>query len=67
MSDTADDYRAMAEHRKALRVKYGIACPECVRLRPKTNAKILLPQGRCRMHGLTDARPDLTDAQLADV
>lgn len=66
MSDTADMYRAMGEHNKALRKKYGVECPECKRWRPKANATILLPQQRCRVDKYRDPRPDLTDEQWAD-
>lgn len=63
MSDAAEMYRAMDDHRKALRAKYGVECPECKRLRPKTDASILLPQQRCRVDKYVDPRPDLTDEE----
>jgi hypothetical protein len=63
MSDTADDFKALKDHKKALRDKYGVECLECKRLRPKTNATILMPQQRCRVDGYRDQRPELTDEQ----
>jgi len=65
VSDTGDDYRAMDEHRKALRAKYGVECPVCKRFRPRAFPSILLPQQRCRVDGHRDPRPELTDEQWA--
>lgn len=67
MSDMIDGYRDMKEHRKALRAKYGSECPECKRLRPKSNPSVLLPQQRCRVDGYIDPRPELTDEQWGAV
>ncbi len=64
MSDTGDDFRALRAHKKELRAKYGVECPECHRLQPKRNATILMPQQRCRVDGYRDPRPELTDAQF---
>lgn len=64
MSEMVEGFRAMADHKKALRAKYGVECPECKRLRPKTNATILMPQQRCRVDGYRDQRPELTDEQF---
>jgi hypothetical protein len=61
MTDTIDTFRALKDHRKALRAKYGVPCPECQRLLPKAQPKILLPQEYCRMHKFTDPRPELTN------
>lgn len=63
MGDMADVFNGMRDHKKALRAKYGIECPECKRLRPKANATILMPQQRCRVDGYRDQRPELTDEQ----
>lgn len=63
MSDWHEDFKVIEEHNRALRAKYGVPCPECVRRLPKANPKILLPQSRCKMHKYTDPRPELTDAQ----
>jgi hypothetical protein len=65
MSDTGDDFRALSAHKKALRKKFGVPCPECRRLQPKRNATILMPQQRCRVDGYRDPRPELTDEQFA--
>lgn len=67
MSDTIEAFRALKDHRKALRAKYGVPCPECRRLLPKAQPKILLPGEYCRMHKLTDPRPELTDEEYGDV
>ena len=66
MSDTIDDYKSMADHKKRLRAKFGIECPECKRLQPKRNATILMPQQRCRVDGYRDPRPELTDAEWSE-
>ena len=66
MSDMGDDFKALKDHKKALRAKYGIECPECRRKRPKANATILMPQQRCRVDGYRDQRPELTDEQWMD-
>lgn len=63
MSDTINDYRAIGDHRKALRRMYGVACPGCAQARPRANPSILLPQQRCRVDGYRDQRPELTDDQ----
>lgn len=67
MSDTIDGYKDIANHRKALRAKYGVNCPECAKKRPKSNPTILLPQQRCKVDGYRDPRPELTDEQWSDV
>ena len=56
MSDEGDMWRAVREERRQLRMTYGVECPECRRLRPKTNASILLPQQRCKVDGYRDPR-----------
>lgn len=63
MSDTADTYQAMANHKKRLRATYGVLCPECKVKRPKAHATILLPQQRCKVDGYRDPRAELTDQQ----
>jgi hypothetical protein len=37
MSETVELYKAMGDHRKALRAKYGKYCPECVKRRPRAH------------------------------
>ena len=56
MGDMGDDFKLLREHRRALREKYGVACPECVRKLPKANPTILLPGQRCRIHRYRDPR-----------
>lgn len=56
MSDYADMCAQMRAYRKEMRAKYGIPCPECLRLLPKANPTILLPQQRCKIHGYKDNR-----------
>lgn len=63
MSDAIDGYKDIADHKKRLRAKYGISCPQCAIKRPKANATILLPQQRCRVDGYRDPRPELTNEE----
>lgn len=63
MGDMGDDFRAMRDHRRALRDKYGVECPVCRVKRPKAHASILLPGQRCKVDGHRDPRPRLTDEQ----
>ena len=57
MGDMGDDFRAMREERRERRAKFGVECPRCKVLRPKTNASILLPGQRCKVDGYRDPRP----------
>ena len=66
MSDTVDTYRAMDDHRKAVRRTYGVNCPQCAIKRPRAHPTILLPQQRCRVDGYRDPRPELTDEQWSN-
>ncbi len=63
MSEMADVFGAMKDHKKRLRAKYGVPCPECQRRLPKANPSILLPQQMCRIHKYRDPRPELTSEQ----
>lgn len=65
MSDTIGDFRAIADHRKAVRQKYGVSCPQCAVKRPRAHPTILLPQQRCKVDGYVDPRPELTDEEWA--
>lgn len=56
MSDMGEFWRDVRQDRKEQRAKHGVPCPECVRLLPKADPKILLPGQRCRMHQYTDPR-----------
>jgi len=51
----------MKEHKRLIRDKYGVECPKCKIVRPKTNASILLPRQKCKVDGYVDPRPRLTD------
>ena len=63
MSDAVETYRAMDDHRKAVRRTYGVNCPQCAVKRPRAHPTILLPQQRCRVDGYRDPRPELTNEQ----
>jgi len=67
VSDMIDGYKAMHDHRKALRRAYGISCPTCKVKRPRATPSILLPQQRCRLDGYVDPRPELTHEQWGSV
>lgn len=67
MGEQVEIYKAIGDHRKALRAKYGVNCPRCATNRPKAHPSILLPQQRCRVDAYTDPRPELTDEQWKDV
>ncbi len=62
-SDYGDMCKEIREARRDKRAKYGIECPECVRLLPKANPTILLPQQRCKIHGYRDPRPRTTETE----
>lgn len=64
MSEAIAIFGAIKEGNKLLRAKYGVECPECRRLLPRANPKILLPgQGCTRVgHRYFDPRPELTQA-----
>ena len=66
MSDAIEGYKDLANHRKALRAKYGVECPMCQKFRPRTNASILMPQQRCKVDRYRDPRPELTDAEWSN-
>ncbi len=57
MAELGEFWRDVKEARKELREKYGIKCPECIRLQPKRNPTVLLPQQRCKVDGYRDPRP----------
>ena len=67
MSDMTDMFQGLKGHNKRLRKVYGVDCPECVRLLPKANPSVLLPQQVCRIHKYRDERPELTDEQYEGV
>lgn len=59
--DEGDFWLDVKEYNREMRAKYGIDCPECVRLLPKANPSILLPGQRCKIHGYRDPRPRIKD------
>jgi hypothetical protein len=63
MSEMVEIFGAMKDHKRLLRAKYGIPCPECQRLLPKAHPSILLPQQVCRIHKYRDQRTKLTEEQ----
>lgn len=63
MSDYGDMCRDIREARREARSKCGVPCPECVRLLPKANPTILLPQQRCKIHKYRDPRPRTEESQ----
>jgi hypothetical protein len=56
MSEMADVFNEMKARRRERRRLFGVECPECKKLRPKTNASILLPGQKCRVDGYIDPR-----------
>ena len=56
MSDYGELCRDLRDIKRERRMLYGIECPECKRLRPKTNASILLPAQKCKVDGYRDPR-----------
>jgi hypothetical protein len=67
MGDMGDYYNDWKLHKKGLRDRFGVECPECKVKRPKANPSILLPQQRCKVDGYRDPRPRLTDEQHQEV
>jgi hypothetical protein len=61
-----DAYQRSLDQQRALKGKFGAPCPECVRRRPKSAPKILLPAGYCYRCRHRDPRPPLTDAQMQE-
>lgn len=57
MSDYGDLCRDLRSAKREHRLKYGVLCPECKRVRPKAHPTILLPQQRCKVDGYRDPRP----------
>ena len=57
MSDFGDFCREFREWKRERRAKFGVECPKCKQLRPRTNASILLPGQRCKVDGYRDPRP----------
>jgi hypothetical protein len=66
MSDTIDGFKALEQHKKDIRRKFGVLCPTCKEKRPRAHPSILLPQQLCRVDGYRDPRPELTDEQWSN-
>ena len=60
-SDYGDFCKELRDAKREARAKYGVPCPECVRLLPKANPSILLPQQRCKIHKYRDPRPRIPE------
>jgi len=58
VSEVGEMYSDIREFQRQLRAKYGLPCPECVRLLPRAHPTILLPQRTCRIHRYRDPRPE---------
>lgn len=56
MSEVGELFRDYKEDQKNLKELFGVPCPICVLKLPKTNPKILLPGGYCKMHKYKDQR-----------
>jgi hypothetical protein len=56
MTEYGDMCRDIRDAKRRAREKYGVPCPECVRLLPKACPAILLPGQGCRIHGYIDPR-----------
>jgi hypothetical protein len=67
LSETVETYQAMKDHRKAVRARFGVPCPQCAVKRPRAHPSILLPQQRCKVDGYRDPRPALTNEQQQEV
>ena len=61
--DVGDTFNALKAYRRERGAKYGVNCPECVRLLPKACPSILLPGKRCKIHGYVDRRPPIPDEE----
>ena len=60
MGDMGDVFRAMKDHRRKLRIKFGQECPRCKETVPRASPSILLPAQKCKVDGYVDPRPRLT-------
>jgi len=67
MSEMIEAYKALKDHKKAVRAKYGVSCPACKVARPKAHPTILMPQQRCKVDGYRDPRPELTEEEWQSV
>lgn len=63
MSEMGEIFRELKDHRRKMRAKYGVPCPECVAKLPKASPSILLPQQTCKIHKYKDPRPFISRAE----
>ena len=63
MSDYAEICRDIRVGRQQARAKYGVPCPDCIRLLPKANPTILLPSQKCKIHHYRDPRPRTAETE----
>lgn len=56
MGDVAEYWRDHKNRLKERRRRFGINCPKCSEVRPRTNPSILLPGQRCKVDGYQDPR-----------
>lgn len=61
MGDMGDFYNDLREARRERRERYGVPCPRCAIVRPKTCPSILLPGQRCKVDGYVDPRTKTED------
>jgi len=57
MGDMGDHFNDLRDSRRERRALYGVPCPQCAVVRPKSHPSILLPQQRCKVDGYRDPRP----------
>lgn len=50
--------------RAKVKAKVGVPCPACVKLLPKAHPTMLAPNRRCKIHGYTDPRPELSAEEI---
>lgn len=56
MSEMGDDFRQWRKRRQQQRAKLGEPCPDCIRLLPRAQPKILMPGDVCLVHNYQDPR-----------
>lgn len=56
MGDVGDYWNDVKFDRRQRREKFGVACPRCKEVRPRTCASILMPGQRCKVDGYRDQR-----------
>lgn len=66
MGDMAEYFNDMRDHKKALRQRYGVLCPQCQIVRPKAHPTILMPGQKCKVDGYKDSRHQLTNQEWSN-